>query len=97
MERYSLPQRAKIIESHDYVIAFGDNKVVFVPESLGQGKHYTLQAGLCSGVVDVHETENCGPGLKRHRTLYAIRRLDIAAVMADLSPIVPALLGCFVH
>jgi len=93
MEGYSLPHDAKSIESDEFAIVFGDDKIVFVPKAEGKEKHYTLHAGYRSGVIDLHETETDDGNRKRHRTLYAIRRDDLPAVLSSVASIVPALMG----
>jgi hypothetical protein len=92
MEEHSLPDGAKSIENDEFAIVFGDDKIVFVPKGEGREKHYTLHAGFRSGVMDLHETAIDDAGRKRHRTLYAVRRDDLSAVLRTVAPIVPALL-----
>jgi hypothetical protein len=55
MDRYALPHGAKGIEGDGFAVEFRDDKVVFVPKSAADAKHYTLHAGPGSGVMDVHK------------------------------------------
>lgn len=90
MDPYSLPHGAKGIESEDFAIEAGRDKIVFVPKSAGVGAHYTLQAGSNSGVIDLHETN---AATEERRTLFAMRRADLPELLGDLAAIVPELLG----
>lgn len=92
MDRYRLPHGAKGIESEDFAVQFGDDKVVFVPKSAGGGQHYTLHAGMRSGVLDLHETSPEADGQEQHRTLFAMRRDDLAALLGEAAPMLPELL-----
>ena len=93
MNRYSLPHNAKGIESDDYVVSFGGDKIVFVPKTAGRGKHYTLHVGPDSGVIDLHETQPAPAGDEQHRTLFAVRRDDLTALLGDTAAILPELMG----
>jgi len=89
MDPYSLPHGAKGIESEDFAIEAGRDKIVFVPKSAGVGAHYTLQAGSNSGVIDLHETH---PDRDRRRTLFAMRRDDLPTLFGNMAAMVPELL-----
>ena len=88
-----LPHGAKGIEAEDFAVQFGHDKVVFVPKSAGSGTHYTFQAKPASGVMDVHETTIDADGMEHHRTLFAMRRDDLPAMLAEFVPMVEELLG----
>jgi hypothetical protein len=90
MEQSILPHGAKGIEGDEFAVEFRHDKVVFIVKSDGAGKHYTLQAGLKSGVIDLHETH---PETNERRTLYAIQRDAIPALMGESAAILPELLG----
>lgn len=85
MDRYSLPHGAKGIEAEAFAVAFGGDKIVFVPKSEG-AKHYTLHAGPKSGVIDLHETEPAAGGGNQHHTLFAVRYEDLAALLGEATP-----------
>lgn len=76
MDRNALPHGAKGIEGDGFAVEFRDDKIVFVPKSVGSGKHYTLHVGPNSGVMDVHETTIDSEGREQHRTLFALRKDD---------------------
>jgi len=89
MEPYSLPHDARGIQSADFAIEAGRDKIVFVPKSVGAGAHYTLQAGSNSGVIDLHETK---PGSHARRTLFAMHRDDLPTLLGEVATIIPELL-----
>lgn len=91
MDRNALPHGAKGIEGDGFAVEFRDDKIVFVPKSVGSGTHYTLHAGLNSGVMDVHETTTDDAGREQHRTLFALRKDDLLPVLQEVSPMVPEL------
>jgi hypothetical protein len=86
MDRYSLPHGANGIEADGFAVAFGSDKIMFVPKSEGAGKHYTLHAGPKSGVIDLHETEPAADGGEQHHTLFAVRHDDLAALLGATTP-----------
>jgi hypothetical protein len=86
----SLPQGAKGIEGDEFAVEVRADKIVFVPKTGGEALHYTLHAGLNSGVIDLHETRADG---QTRRTLFAIQRDDLLPLSQELSPIVPELLA----
>jgi hypothetical protein len=100
MDRYSLPHGAKGIEGEGFAISLSDDKIVFIsrsrPESLPaevaeKEKHYTLHAGPASGVLDLHETTLDADGQEQHRTLFALRRDDLPAILGEFAPMLPEL------
>lgn len=86
-----LPHGAKGIEADDFAVEFRGDKIVFIHKSAGAGKHYTFQAGLKSGVIDLHETHPASEQEQRH-TLFAMRRDDLAALLGEAALMVPELL-----
>ena len=92
MDRYTLPHGAKGIEGEDFAVLFGDDKVVFVPKSAGNGTHYTFQAKPASGVMDLHETAIDADGREQHHTLFAAGVDELPLVLQELAPMVPELL-----
>jgi hypothetical protein len=95
MDRVGLPHGAKGIESDDFAIEFRGDKIVFVPKSHGAGNHYTVHAGPKSGVIDLHETHPGADGREQHRTLFAMRRDDLAALLGEAAPRLPDFLRLF--
>src|SRR5438445_143745 len=93
MEDHSLPHGARGIEGDDFAIEFRGDKIVFVAKSAGAAKHYTLEAGFKSGIIDLHETQEAGDGQDRHRTLFAMRRDELATLLGAASPMIPELLS----
>ena len=93
MDRCALPHGARGIEGDGFAVEFRDDKIVFVPKSTGDGKHYTPHAGPGSGVMDVHETTTDAEGREQHRTLFALRKDDLLPVLQELSRMVPELFG----
>jgi len=93
MRRPTLPHGARGIEADNLALQFGADKVVFVPRSAENGEHYTLQAGSVSGVLDLHETQMLSGRSERHRTLFAMRRDDVAAALGAMTPLLSELLG----
>lgn len=88
-----LPHGAKGIEGDAFAIEFRGDKVVFIVRSGDKGDHYTLQAGLKSGVIDLHETQPNTEGEEAHRTLFAMRRGDLPAILGEFVPMVEELIG----
>lgn len=93
MAGFSLPHRAKGIDTEAFAMMFGIDKIIFVCKSGQEDKHYTLHAGLDSGVVDFHETETDALGRERYHTILPIHRDSIPAVINELADIVPAMLN----
>jgi hypothetical protein len=101
MDRYGLPHGAKGIEGEGFAVAFGGDKIVFVAKPQPQGqpddedteKHYTFHSGPDSGVIDLHETTLDDSGQKLYRTLFALRTDDLPAVLGELAPMLPEMLG----
>jgi len=93
MHRPTLPHGARGIEADNFAFQFGTDKVVFVPRSAENGEHYTFQAGSVSGVLDLHETQMVSGRSERHRTLFAMRRDDMAAALGAMMPLLSELLG----
>jgi hypothetical protein len=91
MGSYILPHGAKGIEGDDFAVAFGGDKVVFVPKSAGNGTHCTFQAKPASGVMDLHETGIDADGREQHRTLFALHADNVPAVLGELAPMVAEL------
>jgi hypothetical protein len=80
-------------EGEDFAVEVGADKLVFVPKSAGAGRHYTLHAGPDSGVIDLHETQALPDGQVQHRTLFAMRRDDLSALLGEGVAILPEFLG----
>lgn len=101
MNSYSLPHGAKGIETEDFAMALGADKLVFILKSRAVGQparreteiHYTLQGGARSGVLDLHETRTAPDGQKSHQTLFALRTGDLPHLLQQLAPMVIDLLG----
>lgn len=93
MEPYSLPHGARGIEGDEFAIEFRGDKVVFIARSAGTGDHYTLQAGLKSGVIDLHKTQPNTEAGDPHRTLFALRRDDLPGILGQFEPMVEELIG----
>ena len=93
MEPHSLPHGARGIEGDEFAIEFRGDKVVFIARSAGTGEHYTLQAGLKSGVIDLHKTQPNTEGGDPHRTLFALRRDDLPGILGKFEPMVEELIG----
>src|SRR5437764_121284 len=89
-----LPHGAKGIESEDFAIEFRGDKIVVIQKSAGGGRHFTLHAGRDSGIIDLHETEPAAEA-QTHRTLFAMQRDDLLAVLGESSAIVPDLMRLF--
>lgn len=80
-----LPHNAKGIDLGDLVIMFCPDKALVTRKTAGD--HFTLHFGYGSGVIDVHRT--CKDG--QHNTIFAMRRDNIPAFLAELESLVPAL------
>ena len=93
MDRYSLPHGAKGIEGDAFAIEFRGDKVVFIVKSGDTGEHYTLHAGLNSGVIDLHQTQPNTEADDPHRTLFAMRRDDLPGILGQFAPMVEELIG----
>jgi hypothetical protein len=91
MGSYTLPHGARGIEGEDFAIAFGGDKIVFVPKSDGNGTHYTFQAKPASGVMDLHETSIDADGREKHRTLFALPACNVPSLLGELAPMVAEL------
>jgi hypothetical protein len=94
---YRLPHGAKGIEGEGFALAFGEDKMVFVPTAVGDAggphKHYTLHAGPDSGVIDLHETTESADGQKHHHTVFAIRKDDLLPLIHQFGEVLPEFLG----
>ncbi len=71
MDRYSLPHGATGIESEDFALSFGPDRIVFAPKRADRKPedeepetHYTFSARQDSGVIDMHETTVLPDGSK---------------------------------
>lgn len=93
MPRPSLPHRARGIEGDSFALQFLADKILFVPRSGAEGKHYTFHAGPDSGVLDLHETLMSSGRSEQHRTLFAMRRDDVPAVLDIMRPLLSELLA----
>lgn len=93
MPRYSLPQSARGIESPEFAIEAGKDKVVFILKSEGGGRHYTLHAGPDSGVIDLHETTPGPDGHNHYRRLFALPHADLPELLNAAAPLLAELLG----
>ena len=100
MDRYSLPHGAKGIEGEGFAISLSGDKIVFISRSRSESwpaevaekeKHYTLHAGPASGVLDLHETTLNADGQEQHRTLFALRRDDLPAILGEFAPMLQEL------
>ena len=100
MDRYSLPHGAKGIEGEGFAISLSGDKIVFISRSRSESwpaevaekeKHYTLHAGPASGVLDLHETTLDADGQEQHRTLFALRRDDLPAILGEFAPMLQEL------
>jgi hypothetical protein len=89
----TLPHGASGIEFGDFVIEFRRDKVVALSKNLDG--HYTLHAGDFSGILDFHRTWTEADGTERHKTLFAIHRSDLPALMAELVPMATDILRLF--
>jgi hypothetical protein len=95
MDQHGLPHGAKGIEIENFAIEFRADKIVFVPKSGGAGNHYTIHAGQKSGIIDLHETHPDAEGRQHHRTLFAMRRADLAGMIGEAASLLPELLSLF--
>jgi hypothetical protein len=93
MSDCSLPDGARGIECDDFAVEFRGDKIVFVVKTANTGKHYTLQAGAKSGVIDLHETFDRPGESDQHRTFFAVRRDDLIALLGQSGPMLGELLG----
>lgn len=93
MEPYSLPHGAKGVEGDGFAVEFRGDKVVFIVKAGDTGEHYTLQAGLKSGVIDLHQTQPNAEGDDPHRTLFAMRRDDLPGILGQFAPMLEELIG----
>ena len=102
MDRYSLPHGAKGIQSEDFALSFGPDRIVFAPKPAGRKPedeepetHYTFSARQDSGVIDMHETTVLPDGSKAYRTLFAMREEDLPPVLQRLAAMLPELVSLF--
>jgi hypothetical protein len=80
-----LPSGAKGIEIGEFVIEFRADKVVALKRDTGE--HFTIQAGLNSGVIDIHRTWTNSGGHKEHETIVAICRDQIPAILGEMNDV----------
>lgn len=80
-----MPHNAKGFDLGDLVIMFCPDKALVTRKTAGD--HFTLHFGYRSGVIDVHRT--CKDG--QHKTIFAMRRDNIPALLGDLASLLPAL------
>jgi hypothetical protein len=93
MGAHLLPHDAKGIESDDFAIEFRGDKIVFVSKGSDPPRHFTLQAGIKSGIIDLHETTDVPNRDERHRTLFAMRRDDLAVLLGAGAPMLAELVN----
>ena len=102
MDRYTLPHGAKGIDSDDFALSFGPDRIVFASkpadrasEDVEPEKHYTFSARTDSGVIDFHETTVLADGRRDYRTLFAIHEQSVLPVLQELTAMVPELFSLF--
>ncbi len=78
-----LPNGAKGIEIGEFVIEFRADKIVALKRNTGE--HFTIHAGVNSGVIDVHRTWTDSEGHEEHETIFAICRDQIPAILQELN------------
>jgi hypothetical protein len=93
MGGHLLPHAAKGIESDDFAIEFRGDKIIFVSKGSDPPRHFTLQTGIKSGIIDLHETTDAPNRDEPHRTLFAMRREDLAALLGVGAPMLAALVN----
>jgi hypothetical protein len=100
MDRYSLPHGTKGTEGEGFAISLSDDKIVFISRPRSESrqaevaekeKHYTFHTGPVSGVLDLHETTLDTDGQEQHRTLFALRRDDLPAILGAFAPMLQEL------
>ena len=93
MPRPTLPHGARGIEGENFALQFLADKLLFVPRCGAEGEHYTFHAGPVSGILDVHKTQMSSGRSEHHRTVFAIRRDDLPAVLNAMKPLLSELLA----
>jgi hypothetical protein len=78
-----LPNGAKGIEIGDFVIEFRANKIVAMKRDTAE--HFTIHAGVNSGVIDIHRTWTNSGGHEEHETIFAICRDQIPAILQEMN------------
>ena len=82
LRRNNLPHGSRGIEDGPLVLEFRRDKIVFLIKPASD--HYALHAGNNSGVLDVHRTWTDERGVVRHETIFAIRHVDVPALLGEL-------------
>jgi hypothetical protein len=78
------PNGAKGIEGDDFDVEFRGDKIV-------AGDTTPSTPGMRSGVLDLHETHPEADGPEQHRTVFAMRRDDLATLFGEVAPTIPEL------
>jgi len=80
-----LPNCAEGIEIGDFVIEFRADKIIVLKRDAGE--HFTIHAGLNSGVIDIHRTWTNPGGHEEHDTIFAICRNQIPAILQEMKDV----------
>ena len=78
-----LPHNARGVDLGDFVMLFCADKTIVTRKIAGE--HFTLHSGYKSGVIDLHRTWKDGQGCEQHRTIFAMRRDNIPALLRELT------------
>ena len=82
-ETFKLPHGARGIEFDDFAMQLCRDKALLLRKSAGE--HYTVHAGIKSGVLDIHRTWIDENGKEQHKTVFAMRRDDIPLLLGELT------------
>ena len=77
-------RRVRGIEFGELVLEFCKDKVIILAR--GKDEHFTLESGENSGILDFHRTWRSANGIEYHEPVFAMKRADIPALLAELSP-----------
>lgn len=79
-----LPDHLQLLDFNTLILGFTDSGKVLLIDKSASGRHLTVQPGHASGILDVHLTEPKAGAPSR--TLFAIRRDDLAQVCEQILP-----------
>jgi hypothetical protein len=77
-------RRIRGIEFGELVLEFCKDNVIILAR--GKNEHFTLESGENSGILDFHYTWRDPNGIEHHEPLFAMKTVDIPALLAELTP-----------
>jgi hypothetical protein len=74
----------KGIDFGKFAVSVQPNKIILSPKDQGD-IHYTVHLGGASGILDVHQTWKDAKGGKQYRTIFAMQKADLQALLCEIA------------